>query len=243
MGLELHAGEREAVRKQLRHLGAIDEDNAPLARVLDREGQLSSPIAQGGAPAVAAVQGDERPASEDGAWMGVYQLLVSMSIGGSDEAGYAPPMLHSRQLREQLEAGIDELQSDIGRLRAAIDALDAADAPAAGHARAARSGRRSRAGADAVPAGKLTSLLRASAGLTTSELARETGGASDQILRRLKELEEAGTARRTGNRRSTRWHLAGERAQEVDGEEQTEVPAADPEDAGVPAAEATDGEA
>jgi DNA-binding GntR family transcriptional regulator len=59
-----------------------------------------------------------------------------------------------------------------------------------------------------VAAGKLESLLGASGGdgLTTSSLAAETGGDADQIRTLLRELEDAGRVRRSGQRRGTRWH-------------------------------------
>lgn len=102
-------------------------------------------------------------------------------------------------------AAIAELEGDVDRLRAAIAALDGAGT-------AAPAGRgRSRAvtpvpAAAVVPAGTIARLLAGSADLTTAELAQRTGGAAPQILSRLKELEQAGEAHRTGNRRSTRWH-------------------------------------
>jgi hypothetical protein len=58
-----------------------------------------------------------------------------------------------------------------------------------------------------VPAGKLTALLRASAGMSTSELAKASNGRPDQILTLLRGLENADQIRRSGTRRGTRWHL------------------------------------
>src|SRR6185312_14019828 len=58
-----------------------------------------------------------------------------------------------------------------------------------------------------VPAGKLTSLLDGSPGMSTRELARATHGKPDQILALLRELEDHDQIRRTGQRRGTRWHL------------------------------------
>jgi DNA-binding IclR family transcriptional regulator len=57
-----------------------------------------------------------------------------------------------------------------------------------------------------VPAGRLESLLSENGGLTTSALAERTNGNRDQVLTLLRELEAAGRIRRTGQRRSTRWH-------------------------------------
>jgi predicted transcriptional regulator len=55
--------------------------------------------------------------------------------------------------------------------------------------------------------------------MTTSELAARTGRSSEQVLRRLKELEQTGEAHRTGHRRSTRWHVGPAGATPVAGDE------------------------
>jgi ABC-2 type transport system ATP-binding protein len=65
--------------------------------------------------------------------------------------------------------------------------------------------RRKRA-AEVVPAGKLEVLLAATDGMTTSALAERSGGDRDQVLTLLRELETAGRVRRSGERRSTKWH-------------------------------------
>lgn len=49
-------------------------------------------------------------------------------------------------------------------------------------------------------------LLSENGGLTTSVLAERTNGDRDQVLTLLRELEAAGRIRRSGQRRSTRWH-------------------------------------
>ncbi len=122
-------------------------------------------------------------------------------------------MSYSTELRQRLAAGIAELEADLAKLREALAALDATDdtPPVSPPARA----RRPRALAPApsarevVPSGKLAALLAvADDGLTTSELARETNSHPDQVLTLLKELEQAGRARRTGAKRSTRWFAA-----------------------------------
>jgi hypothetical protein len=55
-------------------------------------------------------------------------------------------------------------------------------------------------------AGKLEVLLSASEGLTTAALAERASADRDQVLTLLREMETAGRVRRTGQRRSTRWH-------------------------------------
>jgi hypothetical protein len=118
-------------------------------------------------------------------------------------------MSHSSELRTKLVQGIQELESDLGRLRAALAALDGGSSssrPAAEPGAPRRRSRRRNHGTEVVPAGKIESLLGATDGITTAELARETNGGHEQILSILKELEQAGKAHRSGTRRSTRWH-------------------------------------
>ena len=80
----------------------------------------------------------------------------------------------------------------------------AAPAPAP---RARRPARRSNGRTtEIVPAGRLELLLSEDGGLTTTALVEQTNGDRDQVLSLLRELEAAGRIRRTGQRRSTRWH-------------------------------------
>jgi predicted Rossmann fold nucleotide-binding protein DprA/Smf involved in DNA uptake len=46
-------------------------------------------------------------------------------------------------------------------------------------------------------------------GVPASEIRQQTGGSADGVLKVLKQLESDGTAKRTGARRSTKWHLTG----------------------------------
>ena len=118
-------------------------------------------------------------------------------------------MSHTTELRTKLVQGIEELESDLGRLRAALAALDGgsrSSKPTAEPSAPQRRSRRRNQGTEIVPAGKIESLLGSSDGITTAELARETNGGHEQILSILKELEQAGKAHRSGTRRSTRWH-------------------------------------
>jgi hypothetical protein len=118
-------------------------------------------------------------------------------------------MSHSTELRTKLVQGIHELESDLGRLRAALAALDGGSSsskPAAEPSAPRRRSRRRNQGSEIVPAGKIESLLASNDGITTAELARQTNGGHEQILSILKELEQAGKAHRSGTRRSTRWH-------------------------------------
>ena len=118
-------------------------------------------------------------------------------------------MSHTTELRTKLVQGIQELESDLGRLRAALAALDGGSSsskPAPESSAPRRRSRRRNQGTEIVPAGKIESLLEANDGITTAELARQTNGGHEQILSILKELEQAGKAHRSGTRRSTRWH-------------------------------------
>jgi hypothetical protein len=73
--------------------------------------------------------------------------------------------------------------------------------------KAARSARRRRAAPKpTVPAGKLEAMLAEHDGITSTALAKLANAAPDQVLTLLRELEQAGRARRTGQRRGTRWH-------------------------------------
>jgi hypothetical protein len=131
-------------------------------------------------------------------------------------------MTTTQTILDSIENRLRELNREIDTLTAARSALDGREAEAAQRprvaaarsagaptpARRARSARRakSRAGTDVVPAGRLEALLSENGGLTTSALAEQTNGDRDQVLTLLRELETAGRVRRTGQRRSTRWH-------------------------------------
>jgi hypothetical protein len=57
-----------------------------------------------------------------------------------------------------------------------------------------------------LPPDRLESLLSNNGGLTTAALAEQASENRDQVLKLLREMEAAGRIRRTGQRRSTRWH-------------------------------------
>jgi hypothetical protein len=67
--------------------------------------------------------------------------------------------------------------------------------------------RRSRKPRQRVTPDRFEQLLGAGAGLTTADLAQQSGANRDLVLPLLRDLEAAGRIRRTGQRRSTRWHL------------------------------------
>jgi hypothetical protein len=141
-------------------------------------------------------------------------------------------MTNTQAILDSIENRLRELNSEIETLTAARSALDGAERPAATRRRSTtgparpsastttpaagdgsrrRSTRRPRrrttsAPPEVVPAGRLEVLLSENGGLTTSVLAERTNGDRDQVLTLLRELEAAGRIRRTGQRRSTRWH-------------------------------------
>ena len=123
---------------------------------------------------------------------------------------------------DSIENRLRELNQEIETLVAARSALDNGEAtqaraprssagrPAASRSSGRRTGSKRRAktpaGTEVVPAGRLELLLSENGGLTTAALAERTNGSRDQVLALLRELESAGRIRRTGQRRSTRWH-------------------------------------
>ena len=123
---------------------------------------------------------------------------------------------------DTIDSRLRELNQEIETLTAARTALDGREdgaTDAIGHAPPAvrkprrrssggtgRARRRTTRTAEVVPAGRLESLLSENGGLTTSVLAERTNGNRDQVLTLLRELEAEGRIRRSGQRRSVRWH-------------------------------------
>lgn len=128
------------------------------------------------------------------------------------------------ELAKTIQNRIDAINGEIATLEAARSRLHANGSAAAAGAggaasdRAAANGskptarrRRARpkkasARTEVVPAGKLEVMLAEHDGLTTAQLAKLANGKPDQVLILLREMESAGRARRTGQRRGTRWH-------------------------------------
>jgi hypothetical protein len=140
-------------------------------------------------------------------------------------------MRTTQAIVDSIENRLRELNQEIETLTAARSALDspengsasskpetpvaAATATPTGASRRSRRGssggrarsrRRPDRAVEIVPAGRLELLLSENGGLTTSALAERTNGNRDQVLTLLRELEAAGRIRRSGQRRSTRWH-------------------------------------
>jgi hypothetical protein len=83
---------------------------------------------------------------------------------------------------------------------------DSRPAPQKSRQPAKRARRQKRGTLEIVPADRLELLLSENGDMTTSALAERANGKHDQILTVLRELQAAGRIRRTGQRRSTRWH-------------------------------------
>jgi hypothetical protein len=125
-------------------------------------------------------------------------------------------MRTTEDIVDSIENRLRELNQEIASLTAARTALDGRESepatsapPAAAPVRrksTARRARRSTRAVEVVPAGRLELLLSENGGLTTSVLAERTNGNRDQVLTLLRELEAAGKIRRSGQRRSVRWH-------------------------------------
>ena len=111
-------------------------------------------------------------------------------------------------LVESIDGRIRELNGEIASLQDALEALGSkgSSAPAPKpRARAAR--RKPSKSTEVVPAGKLVQILADSEGLTTAELAKQANADRNEVLKLLRDLEAAGLARRTGERRATRWSV------------------------------------
>jgi hypothetical protein len=116
-----------------------------------------------------------------------------------------------------IKATIGQLTAERDKLDKAIQALQALEdssgpAPRATARRATR-GRRTAAPNGASPRGKVVTpenvvSVVTTDGVAASEVREQTGGSANAVLRVLKQLESDGVIRRTGARRSTKWHLA-----------------------------------
>src|SRR5690242_4121584 len=116
------------------------------------------------------------------------------------------------ELAQTIQDRLDVLHREIGLLEAARDQLQSNGSgsteptvrkpPAVRRTRRARQRRSS----EVVSAVKLEELLAEHSGITSTALAELANGGRDQVLGVLRELEAAGRARRTGQRRGTRWH-------------------------------------
>jgi DNA-binding CsgD family transcriptional regulator len=115
------------------------------------------------------------------------------------------------QLIQSIDSRIELLNSEITALEAARSALTTNGASAAASlttqtSAKPRQRRRRTALRKPLTAEAAEQLLAASDGLTSAALAERAGANRDQVLGLMRELEQAQRVRRTGQRRSTRWH-------------------------------------
>jgi hypothetical protein len=114
----------------------------------------------------------------------------------------------------QLTAERDKLDKAIQALQALEDSSGPAPRATAPRATRARRTRRTAGTNGASARGKVltpenVARLVTTDGIPASEIRAQTGGSADAVLRVLKQLESDGAVKRTGARRSTKWHLTG----------------------------------
>jgi predicted Rossmann fold nucleotide-binding protein DprA/Smf involved in DNA uptake len=126
-----------------------------------------------------------------------------------------------RRISVDIKATIGQLTAERDKLDQAIQALQALEdssgpAPRATAPRALRHRARRRPAATkgASAASKVLTpenvvRLVTTDGVPASEIREQTGGSAETVLRVLKQLESDGAVKRTGARRSTKWHLTG----------------------------------
>ena len=135
---------------------------------------------------------------------------------GSGGRGAYDERMTTTELAQTIQDRLDVLHREIDLLEAARDQLQSngpgSAPPAVSRPPAVRRTRRvsRRRSGEAVPAVKLEGLLAEHNGITSTALAELADGGRDQVLGVLRELEAAGRARRTGQRRGTRWHAITE---------------------------------
>jgi predicted Rossmann fold nucleotide-binding protein DprA/Smf involved in DNA uptake len=119
-----------------------------------------------------------------------------------------------------IKATVGQLTAERDKLDTAIQALQALEdasgpAPRAIAPRATRARRTTRrtattngasAASGALTPEKVVKLVTTD-GVPASEIRSKTGGSADAVLRVLKQLESDGAVKRSGERRSTKWHL------------------------------------
>jgi hypothetical protein len=130
----------------------------------------------------------------------------TLALSGRRRRGYDPSMIYT-DIVTKIDQRLDHLRGEITRLEHArtslLNDVNASSTPKRRRAKRAPGNATRRV----VPAERLRAALAGSAGMTTGELAKATNGDSRQLLSLLKEQEDAGEVRRSGERRGTRWHV------------------------------------
>jgi len=124
-------------------------------------------------------------------------------------------MTFIEQLVQSLDARLQHVHDEIAALTRAREQLTAnGTAPARPSAqrprRSAATRRRTpKPSKRPVSIDSLRALLEADGGLSTADLARQANADTGKVLPLLRAMEAAGSVRRSGRRRGTRWHAVG----------------------------------
>ena len=124
-------------------------------------------------------------------------------------------MIFIEQLVQSLDARLEHIRGEIDALARAREQLAVnGNAPTQvrsrpNRRRAATRRRATKPSKRPVSIDSLRVLLEADDGLSTVELAREVNADTAKVLPLLREMEAAGSVRRRGQRRGTRWHTVG----------------------------------
>jgi hypothetical protein len=113
------------------------------------------------------------------------------------------------QLVSSIDTRLQDLAGEITKLedaRKALERANGAASPAPVPTPMRRKPAKSTRTTKVLLAGQLHEILADSDGVTTSAIAKQAGADPAQVLVLLREAEAAGDARRTGERRGTRWH-------------------------------------
>jgi hypothetical protein len=117
-----------------------------------------------------------------------------------------PPGTPGRVSRSDNRTGAGAAARSGGETAPAASSEISPRAPQQSQVRARSKRGRRRRSVGVVAAGQLEALLSANPEMTTSALAERADADREQVLTALRELEAAGRVRRSGERRSTRWH-------------------------------------
>jgi predicted Rossmann fold nucleotide-binding protein DprA/Smf involved in DNA uptake len=111
---------------------------------------------------------------------------------------------------QSIEERLQAIKVEITSLTDAKKALTNGDTPSKPKRRRAparRARRQQKPTTEVMPVAAVEQILnRSKGGITTSAIAEEGNAKPSQVLSLLRELESRGKARRTGQRRGTRWH-------------------------------------
>jgi hypothetical protein len=140
------------------------------------------------------------------------EIRTLTAARGALERREAPPVKRrprstgSRASRRDNRTGADAPAQSAGEAVAAASSEIAPRAPQEPQVRARPKRGQRRRSVGVVAAGQLEALLSENPEITTSALAERANASREQVLTALHELETARRVRRSGQRRSTRWH-------------------------------------